>query len=316
MPDLITTLTKKCHEISYFQAISLLADYYRQQYNDTDPLNSGRIALRSDISFGFPGSDIAAIETPDNGESVLFHISFMGLLGVSSPLPHYFSEFCIFHEDQGGTALADFLSMFNQRIYVLFYKAWQKYASILRTFGSDITPIMEKMGLMGTISSHSGPYWKQLLAYVGLFTGICRSAEGLRTILSDFFDSIPVSICQWVGHWSTITNLKKMGKDSVLGVNAMIGNQVYNRTSKFRIVLGPLKKTTFEQFLANSPNITILKTIVSQYLSIPLHFDIEVQLEPMALVPVILGAQTSQIGISSSCGASLSTTDTHSIIIE
>lgn len=317
MSDLISYLQKNHAQISYFQAVSILCEFYKTKYKDADPLTSGRIQLWPHIAFTFPGSDIASISSENGGESVLMSLSFMGLLGISSPLPNYFTEYCLAHADDG-EALSDFLTIFNHRLYALFYQSWQKYTAILRTFNGELFDIFEKIALLGSIRKDPAAPddWQKMIAYVGLFCGSSRSAEGLKVIVSDYFDDIPVAITQWIGCWTEVDNLPMIGKDSILGINAIIGTHIYDRSGKFRIILGPLDKEIFGTFLHDSPNIKRLKQITNQYLSDALTFDIEVRLKPTALVPVILGADTAQLGIFSSCGPSRGTCDTYSILIE
>ena len=194
MPDLIDHLQEKSHDFDFFQAVSLLEEYFHKTGADPDPLNSGRIQFTADTSTAFPPNDIASVEAQKDGP-VRFFLYFMGLLGGSSPLPQYFTEYATQHESEE-TALSDFLSVFNHRMYVLFYRAWKKYRLITSSDGRDTFGLFQKIALLASLQGKQQEKWQKLVAYAGIFAGSCRSAEGLKTVIADFFDSVPVAIQQ------------------------------------------------------------------------------------------------------------------------
>ena len=316
VPDLIKHLEKKSREFNFFQAVALLEEYFQKRELATDPLNSGKIKFSPDNSTAFPPSDIAAVSVDQNG-AINFLLSFMGLIGVSSPLPHYFSEFATKQEDSE-TVLSDFLTIFNHRMYVFFYKAWKKYRLVSGLSNREFSDLLYNMALLSGLSEKKIKGSKKLFAYTGIFAQPCRSAEGLKTVVSNFFNDIPVSITQWLPRWAPVPvkHLKKVGVDSVLGKNSMIGTHIYDISGKFRITLGPLEKKTFETFLPEKANTEMLKEIINDYVTDPLEFDIEVTLKPADLVPVVLGSDDAQLGISASCGCSSEKGDPYSIIFQ
>jgi type VI secretion system protein ImpH len=267
----------------------------------------------SDTSISFPPNDIASITVQENG-MIRFVLSFMGLLGISSPLPHYFTEYGTKYE-KDGSALADFLAIFNHRIYVLFYQAWKKYRLVNGSVERDAFGLLQKIAMLAGLYGERFYTHTKLAAYAGIFAGSCRNAEGLRTLIADYFQAIPVTVKQWMPRWAPVKDLKKLGIDAVLGIHAMIGTHILDRGGTFRLILGPLEKDTFQMFQPDTPNIALLKEMVTGYLTDPLEFDIEVQLKPAALTAVILGEDTAQIGISGSCGTSTGTTEAYSIVI-
>jgi len=313
MPDLIDRLQERSHDFDFFQAVSLLEEYYHKKGTDTDPLNSGRVRFTSDTSTVFPPNDIASVKTDQKG-AVRFSLYFMGLLGVSSPLPQYFTEYATQHDDEE-TALSDFLNVFNHRMYVLFYRAWKKYRLISSAGTRDTFGLFQKISLLAGLQGKQQEKWRKLVAYAGIFAGSCRSAEGLKTVIADFFDSVPVAIQQWVPRWAPVPQLKQIGVDAVLGSTAMAGTHILDTGGKFRITLGPLEKDTFETFLPEKQNITILKELVNLYCTDSLDYDIVVKLKPAALLPVVLGDDRARLGISTSCGKSSERSDAYSIVI-
>ncbi len=311
MVGLIEQLKARCSEFDFFQAVMLLEEYFGRR--DKEPLNSGKIAFSSEKSIVFPPGDIASFTADKNG-TVHFKLSFMGLVGVSSPLPHYFTEYAMQQEED--TALADFLDIFNHRIYVLFYRAWEKYRLLNRIPGQNNLDLYSDLAYLTGLDRETINKQRTMLAYTGILAGICRSAEGLKTILSDFFGGIPVSVKQWIGRWAKVENLKKLGVNATLGSNAMLGNYIHDFGGKFRVILGPLEKETFEKFLPQKQNISLMKKIITEYLTDPLEFDIEVRLKPSSLTPVVLGKSSTQLGVTASCGVSSEKSGVYSVFIE
>lgn len=314
MPDLMSVLEEKEHEIDFFQAVSLLEEYYSAHEPKLDPLNAGNIHFLSDTGVAFPPGDITAITHDTDTDQTRIHCAFMGLLGVSSPLPHYFTEYATKHEEE--TTLTDFLNIFNHRMYVFFYRAWKKYCSITRSVEAASGSMVGNIGYLAGQGENQSPEKKRLTAYAGLLSLPIRSAEGLRTIVSDFFNAIPVEIQQWVPRWAAVHDLKKIGSDSVLGKTTMLGTHILDMSGKFRVVIGPLDQNMFKTFLPDTPNIAEVKKIIRLYCTDPLEFDIEVRLKPTELTPVVLGKNDAPLGITSSCSVSHEKTEPYSIVIQ
>jgi type VI secretion system protein ImpH len=318
MSDLIERLTAESYNFNFFQALSLLEEYFRAQEHVANPIESGRIRLSTSPSLSFPPADIAKISKSKDG--VEFILTFMGLIGVSSPMPLYFTEY-ISRFEENGVGLRDFLSIFNHRMYTLFYRAWQKYRFISMSglgAGPNATnPIMRGVAHLAGIDEAklSDPFFRRVLAYTGSFAGKTRSKETLRTMVSDFFNGLPVAIAQWQGRWTDISNPPKIGLDSRLGVNAIAGTRKWDLSGKFRVSVGPLPRERFETFLPGSENIESMKKLITLFLSDPLDWDIEVKLESSELVPVVLGQNTSRLGETSSLGKSDKKSDVHAIVI-
>ena len=66
-----------------------------------------------------------------------------------------------------------------------------------------------------------------------------------------------------------MTNLPKMGVDSRLGVNSMLGTLKWDIGGKFRVKVGPLARDEFEKFLPGTDNIQKMKELVGGFLFDP-----------------------------------------------
>ena len=149
-----------------------------------------------------------------------------------------------------------------------------------------------------------------------MFAGKCRGKNGMISLLSDFFMGLPVVIKEYQPRWVEIQNPVKMGVDARLGVNSIAGTFSWDISGKFRVAVGPLPREQFEQFLPNSQNIKKMKELISIFLTEPLAYDIEVKLKSSELVPVVLAANNTRLGETSSLGKSTLHSDIKSIVIE
>jgi len=314
MSDLIAKLQNESCEFNFFQAVSLLEERFISD-GIRDPVNSGKIRFEPDHSITFPPNDIAAIKQETEGE-VKFMLSFMGLIGVSSPLPVYFSDYLSKYPEKS-VPLRDFLTIFNHRMYALFYKAWKKYHFMRNFSAAADDPFTRHVAALAGMASESvvSKDNLRLLAYTGVLAGSSRSASGLKTILSDIFGGIPVEVEQFVPRWAPVRDVKQLGSDARLGISTILGTSIFDRAGKFRIVLGPFKREVYESFLPGTPNITAIRKIAGSYCADPLEFDIKVQLQSVDLVPVVIGADNTRLGETSSLGKSEGKTDIHSILI-
>jgi type VI secretion system protein ImpH len=235
---------------------------------------------------------------------------------VTSPLPVYFSEY-LSRRQEHAPALYNFLTIFNHRFHTLFYKSWKKY-HFIKSFAADGSdPFSKNIGkLTGCAYETMSKDQLRMLAYCGILAGLRRGPAALEAMVSDYFGGIPVSVVQFFPRWASLRQKTQVGIDSRLGMTALCGTTFYDVSGKFRVVIGPLKREVYENYLSKSENIATMKSIIQSYITDPLDFDIEVQLQSMELVPVCLGWDNSRLGTTSSLGKSKSRTDIQSIIIE
>ncbi|MBD3419723.1 MAG: type VI secretion system baseplate subunit TssG [Chitinivibrionales bacterium] len=313
MADLIARLVRESHTINFFQAVSLLEEKFRKE-GIPNPIDIGRIRFEPDSAITFPPNDIAAIEELEG--AVRFILSFMGLIGISSPLPIYFSEYVIKHK-KNGIALKDFLAIFNHRVYALFYRAWKKYCFIKSFNKSGTDPFTQKVCSLAGIDTGQNNDSMRLrtLAYAGLLAGRCRGSAGLATMLSHYFDGIPVEVETFRAQWKDVPDPATVGVDMQLGLNSLAGTRVLDIGGKFRVKVGPLSRKRYEQFLPGSDSIARMQELTKAYLADPLTFDIEVKLQSSELIPVVLGETKAMLGTTSSLARTQGMSDVQSIVI-
>jgi type VI secretion system protein ImpH len=313
MAGIIEFLEREARRLNFFGAMALLEEHFGEN-GVADPLSAGRIQFEPDPSLAFPPSDIVSIQQHD--DRIVFRLSFMGLAGVSSPLPVYFCDYIVQHEAEAA-ALLDFLTIFNNRLYALFYRAWKKY---------HLTSIAPADPLFRCIAALAGipltmslpPEARRTLAYVGLYAGIPRSHAALEALLSDYFGNIPVRVTEFMPRWAPLPDPLRLGQNAParLGETAILGTHLYDRSGKFRVSIGPLTAELFESFLPKGWNHAALKNLVESFLAEPLDYDLEVLLESRGLKPVTLGADNARLGETAALGETTGVSDITAMVLE
>jgi type VI secretion system protein ImpH len=316
MAGVIELLEQEAKQLNFFGAVSLIEDYFGGK-GVPDPLSSGAVQFEADPSLAFPSSDIVSIHTCD--DRIVFRLSFMGLAGVSSPLPSFFCDYIVRHEAEAA-AILDFLTVFNNRMYALFYRAWKKYHLTSIASGRAGHPLLRCIAALGGV-----PFSMELpaasfrtLAYTGLCAGTPRGHAALEALLSDYFGAIPVAVTEFMPRWAPLPDPLRLGnsENTRLGHTAILGTSLYDRSGRFRVSLGPLSSVLFESFLPQGKNHALLKDLIESFLAEPLDYDIEVMLESRDLTPVALGADTARLGQTSALGETDGVSDITSMVLE
>jgi type VI secretion system protein ImpH len=312
MADLIECLEREAGRLNFFGAVALLEEDFEEK-GVKDPVGAGSIMFEPDPSLSFPTSDIVSITRHD--DRVVFRLSFMGLAGVSSPLPVYFSDYIVQHEAEAA-ALLDFLTIFNNRMYALFYRAWKKYHLV----SSADDPLVRCIAALAGIPLNMGLPAAALrsLAYAGLNAGVPRSHSSLEALVSDYFGNIPVRVTEFMPRWAPLPDPMRLGDNdnARLGRTAILGTSLYDLSGKFRVSLGPLTPEMFESFLPKGKNHSVLKGLIESFLAEPLDYDLEVLLESRDLSAVILGADNAKLGETAALGEAKGTSEIKSMVIE
>jgi len=281
-------LAPRARHFSFFQLVRLLEKCTRNstRVGFRGPAHDEILRFRPDTSLGFPASDISELEcitTPGTDrEHYRITTTFLGLYGSSSPLPSFYSEEILWNdEDQSRTR--DFLDLFHHRLLSLFYRCWSKYRySVQFEYGEDdpVTPnLFSLIGLDSHLSSRETGLLEplRLLQFAGIISQQPHCASMLESILSEYFDGLPVKVEQCTAKWVKIKEEQRssLGRANCrLNMDCTIGHRVYARTNSFRIRIGLLPYEQFLDFLPDQPNHRILRSLTYFLITDRLEFDI------------------------------------------
>jgi len=257
MTSIINTIEKEFYSFDIVQLVNVINEIFCGDDADDRP----RIFFETDPSLSFPSSDIGAVSIDDNEKSAAITLSVMNLLGISSPLPIKFSDY-IARSRPDADFYRDFLSIAQNRLHKLWLDAQQKNAC-WNTAADTARAILESTQT--------------------------RNSSTLKQLIKSTWENIPVVIEENIERRTAVNNARPLGSNLRLGQNAITGTKVRDRTSKFRISLGPLEYDIYNTFLPGESNHQRLQSILSSYLNEPLICELEISCRQADLSPARLG---------------------------
>ena len=188
--------------------------------------------------------------------------AFMGLTGPSGVLPRHYTQHVadrvLYHRD---TTMRAFLDIFTSRAVSLFYQGWMKYRLYLQ-YEADrknrFLPLILGLGGLGFAGTRSrladhgkGIADETLAYYVSAIRGRPRSAHWFARVVEDYFE-VPAATAEFIGQWMDIPPEERTSLGvglAVLGDSAFCGSRVWDRQSRIRLTLGPMRKARFMDML-------------------------------------------------------------------
>ncbi|MAK55330.1 MAG: type VI secretion system baseplate subunit TssG [Pusillimonas sp.] len=284
-------LLKQGERFSFFQAYRLLR---------LAALKEGRpeadVKVRPSLSLHFPGTDLNDIRETSPGTYRLT-ANFLGLYGVTSPLPNFYSEQLLDEHHESRHSNRDFLDIISQTIYPLFFRAWLKSRAHVRIKEFNDQRLLEIfhtfVGINEPLRFLSQPGFSHLLRFAGLFSQYPRSAMGLRTIIAALYPKSNVEVIQQDEMWQPIPSDQRMHLGSqacTLGEDSHVGAMVHSRINNLTIRIHDIDQTTFLALLPGQKEFAKLAFIIRYYLLDPLNVRLDLQLRRGAVQPIQLGA--------------------------
>ena len=307
--NLEESLLQEGHSYSFFQAVRLIRLILRRQNDARDAASvEGRfLRIRPELTLGFPSSDIARIEEvplENDGRRFIIYATFLGLYGTSSPLPSFYTEDLLHEASDDKSVTRDFIDVINSSIYPLFINSLLKYNLFLQICEEKNQDYLERIqSLAGLNVGRDQDSARALSRYSGIMCQHPRSAHGLKTMLNDSLDGIPVHIRQCVPRIVAIPEDQRASiglSNASLGEDLYLGSEIHECMGKFRIILGPIPpEIAFSCF----PGGSVLKQavfLVDNYLDSPLEYDFEMLFDPAGVPSISLGDESgAAMGVNS-----------------
>jgi type VI secretion system protein ImpH len=278
------------------------------------PADEECLRLRPELSLGFSASDVAEIDLAERSpqaEGLRFQITttFLGLYGPSSPLPVFYTE-NLLDQDPDESLVRPFLDIFHHRALSLLYRVWEKYRHVVQFQPGGTDSMSRRLmclgGLDGTgLADSVGIPAVRLLAYAGGLTQRPRSAPVLRGILLDYFEGLPIEIEQCVEQQVEIPEGDRnlLGVRNVeLGLNFSIGERVLDRSSTFRVKIGPLALESFLGFLPGGGGRAKLEGLLDLFDPDPLDAELELWIRAEEIPALQLSREPMGLGWSTWLG--------------
>ncbi|WP_447801608.1 type VI secretion system baseplate subunit TssG [Pseudomonas kilonensis] len=296
----ISGLTRGIREYSLFQAVLLVVDRLREAHPDLDDeALYDRLEFQANPSLGFPASDIDRVEFFEEHGQVRARLSMnlISLVGAGSPLPAFYGEQALGEED--GNPTRDFLDVFHHRLQRLMLPIWRKYRYCASFQSGARDPFSEQLfaliGLGGDdIRKASQLNWKRLLPYLGLLSLRAHSAALIEAVLRYYFKHAELNLEQCIERRVEILGEQRnrLGSaNSLLSQDLVLGEQVRDRSGKFRIHISELDWQRFHEFLPIGIGYQPLCSLVRFTLRDPLEYDIRLVLRRQDIRELCIGEQ-------------------------
>ncbi|HJZ87856.1 MAG TPA: type VI secretion system baseplate subunit TssG [Polyangia bacterium] len=283
-------ILKEGNTFALFQAIRILERLGGPRLGREGPAGDEVVRLRPSLSLAFSPADVELIdkalppkEAPDLPVRWRITTRFLGLYGVTSPLPNYYAE-ALAQADPESTRVRDFLDLFHHRLLSLLFRAWTRhhYEVEFQTDGSDDLSrrLLAWLGINPRVAELLEVAPVRLLRYAGLLIGRDRPPRALEIMWAELLD-VPIRVRGNMGRWIMIPPDQKalLGVQSMLlGEDFVIGNKTFDVSGKFRVVVGPCDYETFESFLPGGAGLQQLHNAVEAALPAPFDYEVEVRL--------------------------------------
>ena len=278
---------------TYAQCMRLLYRLVKKQGGDAEK----QIKVFPALDMGINDAELVSVTKKDHVYRV--EVSFLGLYGVSSPLPNFYTEDLITSAQDDKPTGKDFLDIFHQRLYALYTAGLEKYfplQAVVEKKNTDFPNLLLScVGLRDDLLQKQFTDPTQLLKYVSLLGSKQRSAEGLKTLLMNVFEDVNIDIEQCLENYITVPLkyrffLGESGHE--IGNNALLGDKLVDRNNKIMVSIGPMSHHSFDSLLNDGRKWPMLISMIKFYLNAPLDCDLQLLLD-------IDGAQTTQLGTNS-----------------
>lgn len=298
---MIDEFLRNGRRFSFIQAARLLKAYTASESAE-DPeveAEAGRSAedfwrhtlrVRPNLDLHFPGTDITAVDRvsdPETGEAPRYRITatFLGLYGVSSPLPTFYTEDLMDEAREDSSVIRDFMDIVNGPLYPLLFMCWSKYRLGIRVAEEKSSRDLERLFCLAGMGDSAArdrvdaPY--SLIRYAGLLTQSPRSALGLERLLSDALGEARLEVIPGIPRKAVIPEDQRLFlvagiTEKRLGRNSFLGRRIKDRMGKFRVRISPVDADDFQAWLPDTPRFEKLRSLIRVYLDQPLAWELEV----------------------------------------
>lgn len=304
--DLNAELAQGASGFGFFQAVRLLSLSAPRRTRGALP---ARLRFRTPATLSFPASELVGYRpqpqdaaTPDAGDELA--VSFMGLTGPSGALPIAYTELLLERRQQyKDGSLHAFFDLFSHRAVSLFYQSWRKYRYWIAAEAGERDGFTRNLldlsglglaSLRARLSSDAVPDESLFVYYAGLLSQKPLSAQALCAVVEGFFGT-PAQLEQFVGQWIAVPpdEQTRLGQQSCqLGYSAFAGERVWDRQSKTRLRLGPMRRVRFDALRPGSPGAAALQALLQFAVGHSLAVDVTLVLDQRDVPPARLSDST------------------------
>ncbi len=295
-------LVEEFYNFSFFKAVDLL----EKLSPDRKPLGQTQDPRQEAVRFSVPPglafapSDIAGFSPAGKAGPSRMDIAFMGLVGPSGLLPHWYNEMAVERSRKKDFSISAFFDIFHHRLISLFYLAWKKHqfpVTYLPGSRDKLSGYLLSLAGLGTagLRGRIGLPEESLSFYSGLLSRQTPSAVSIESAVA-YYAGTTVAVEQFVERMIPLSLEDQTcigSANAQLGVDTVCGSFVWDCQTKFRVNLGPMGFDEFRRFLPSGDLLRPIFSFVRYMVGIEYEFEVRVLLKRQEIPPCILGAETS-----------------------
>lgn len=285
-------------EFSFFKAVDLLEKFAPDRKKLGQTLEPGKEPVRFSVKpgFSFPASDISGLRKNDDQGRSDMDVAFMGLIGPSGLLPHWYNEHAIERQKNKDHTFVEFLNMFHHRLISLFYLAWKKhrfpenYQPGAKDRLSRYVLSLAGLGTSGMVGMLGLPR-ESLTFYSGLLSLPVASAASIEAAI-EYFSGAATHVDPFVQRDVPLeeSDCTRLGSaNASLGKDAVCGSQVKECQTKFRVNLGPVAYPTYQRLMPVGDLLLPVFSLIRYMVGIEFEFEIRVVLKKAEVPLCVLG---------------------------
>ena len=285
---------------TFFQAVRLLSAWLMQQGISQEQVVDDCLRLHGSASLSFAPGEIEQLwleQEADGHTQVHVRAAMLGFLGVHGSLPLHYTETFARHERQTGDGgPRDWLDTLSQRALALFYQAWARYRieCQMDANGGDFLPL--QLALAGAWPAEVARQADGLPAHVlAHYAALLRhrpvAADVMQAVLAEYF-GVPVRMQRFVGAWFRRAPQERTllaTAHARLGHGAMLGERCRRADLRVRLVLGPLERRVYEDFLPGRTGALALRQMLALFGLPGVGFEIRLVLRREDVRTCVLG---------------------------
>ena len=308
----LARLAEAPYEFDFYQTLRRLECLYddKPRWGEAGRPVDELVRLGQDPELTFAPAPLAWFGHEPGAARPRLQVRLFGLFGPNGPLPIHVTEFARDRlQNASDRTLCRFLDLFHHRFVALFYRAWAQAQPHVNRDRPDADRFGGYVGAflgLRAAPARDRDAVPDLAKFfqVGVLVRHVRNAEGLRSVLEQFF-RVPVRIEQFVMHWMALaagerTSLAREG--ATLGRGAVLGGRVWDGQHKFRVQIGSLTLEEYESFLPGGTRLGKLVDWIAFYLSYELDWDVRLILK-RDHVPRLTLNRTGRLGWTTWLGA-------------
>ena len=296
LPEALDELAAHPHRVSLFGAIRLLqgAQPDKSALGYSRRAEDDAVRIDQTLLLGFAASEVDAV-TPspqDPQGRPRLRQSAIGLLGPNGALPFRWTEHAhdlvnTEYRSQRDVSFHAWLNVVQRRQVALLYRAWSDAQAVT---GADrpgqAHPIADRLRALGGVllrglRDRDGIDDGFKMAFAATLSRRVRNPGPLASMLASYFD-IPARIEEHAAHWLEIPVDQRSAlgvRFTTLGDDAIAGSRVWDSSTRFRIIVGPLTLEAYRRFLPNGASYAQLRDMVSLYVGAEYEWELVPVLE-------------------------------------